>query len=131
MLLFFRVLQGAGGGALVTGEQAMLADTLPGPYFIMAFAVYSLAAIVAPAIGSHLGGWITDNFSWRWTFLINAAFGVFSLLLACWLVQDPPSGVSSGKRGRPGGIRARRIGFALTAAVFVFRLLQFSGLPPP
>ena len=56
----------------------------------MAFAVYGLAVVVAPTIGPWLGGWITDNFSWRWIFYINVPVGIISLLLTSWLVSDPP-----------------------------------------
>ena len=75
VLVFFRVLQGAGGGGLQPSEQAILADTFPPAKRGMAFAVYGMAVVVAPAIGPTLGGWITDNFSWRWIFYINVPIG--------------------------------------------------------
>ena len=56
----------------------------------MAFAVYGIAVVMAPAIGPTLGGWITDNFSWRWIFFINIPVGIISLLLTSRLIQDPP-----------------------------------------
>ncbi len=71
MLIFFRVLQGAGGGGLQPSEQAILADTFSPKQRGMAFAIYGMAVVLAPAIGPTLGGWITDNFSWRWIFFIN------------------------------------------------------------
>ena len=71
MLIFFRVLQGAGGGGLQPSEQAILADTFPPAKRGMAFALYGMAVVIAPAIGPTLGGWITDNFTWRWIFFIN------------------------------------------------------------
>ena len=71
MLIFFRILQGAGGGGLQPSEQAILADTFPPAKRGMAFAVYGLAVVLAPAIGPTLGCWITDNFTWRWIFLMN------------------------------------------------------------
>src|SRR5260370_15939452 len=71
MLVFFRVLQGAGGGGLGPSEQAILADTFPPAKRGMAFAVYGMALVLAPAIGPTLGGYITDNFSWHWIFFIN------------------------------------------------------------
>ena len=79
MLIFFRVLQGAGGGGLQPSEQAILADTFPPAKRGMAFAVYGMAVVMAPAIGPTLGGWITDNFSWRWIFFINIPVGILSL----------------------------------------------------
>src|SRR5216684_2274091 len=90
MLIFFRVLQGAGGGGLQPSEQAILADTFPPAKRGMAFAVYGVAVVMAPAIGPTLGGWITDNFTWRWIFFINIPVGVISILLTSRLIQDPP-----------------------------------------
>ena len=90
MLIFFRVLQGAGGGGLQPSEQAILADTFPPAKRGMAFAVYGVAVVMAPAIGPTLGGWITDNFSWRWIFFVNIPVGILSLLLTSRLIQDPP-----------------------------------------
>src|SRR6202035_245349 len=68
MLIFFRVLQGVGGGGLQPSEQAILADTFPPAKRGMAFAVYAMAVVLAPAIGPTLGGYITDNYNWRWIF---------------------------------------------------------------
>jgi MFS transporter, DHA2 family, multidrug resistance protein len=90
MLIFFRVLQGVGGGGLQPSEQAILADTFPPAKRGMAFAVYGLAVVMAPAIGPTLGGWITDNFTWRWIFFINVPVGILSLLLTSRLIEDPP-----------------------------------------
>ncbi len=90
MLIVFRILQGAGGGGLQPSEQAILADTFPPAKRGMAFAVYGIAVVMAPAIGPTLGGWITDNFTWRWIFFINIPVGILSLLLTSRLIQDPP-----------------------------------------
>jgi MFS transporter, DHA2 family, multidrug resistance protein len=90
MLIFFRVLQGVGGGGLQPSEQAILADTFPPAKRGMAFAVYGMAVVLAPAIGPTLGGWITDNFDWRWIFFINIPVGIISLLLTNRLISDPP-----------------------------------------
>ena len=90
MLILFRVLQGAGGGGLQPSEQAILADTFPPKQRGMAFAVYGMAVVLAPAIGPTLGGWITDNFTWRWIFFINIPVGIISLLLTSRLITDPP-----------------------------------------
>jgi DHA2 family multidrug resistance protein len=89
-LILFRVLQGAGGGGLQPSEQAILADTFPPAKRGMAFAVYGIAVVTAPAIGPTLGGWITDNFTWRWIFFINIPVGIISLLLTSRLIEDPP-----------------------------------------
>ncbi len=89
-LIFFRVLQGVGGGGLQPSEQAILADTFPQEKRGMAFAIYGMAVVLAPAIGPTLGGFITDNASWRWIFFINVPVGVASLILTSRLVEDPP-----------------------------------------
>ena len=90
MLIFFRVMQGAGGGGLQPSEQAILADTFPPKQRGMAFAVYGMAVVLAPAIGPTLGGWITDNYDWRWIFFINIPVGILSLFLTHRLIEDPP-----------------------------------------
>src|SRR5215813_10555003 len=90
VLVLFRILQGVGGGGLQPSEQAILNDTFPLKKRGMAFAVYGIAVVVAPTIGPWLGGWITDNFSWRWIFYINIPVGILSLLLTSVLVSDPP-----------------------------------------
>jgi len=90
LLIFFRVLQGLGGGGLAPSEQAILADTFPPAKRGMAFAVYGMAVVLAPAIGPTLGGFITDTYSWRWVFFINIPVGIVSLLLSARVVQDPP-----------------------------------------
>src|SRR5437870_7738496 len=69
-LIVFRILQGLGGGGLQTSEQAILADTFEPKQRGMAFAIYGMAVVTAPALGPTLGGWITDNFDWRWIFFI-------------------------------------------------------------
>ena len=90
VLVLFRVMQGVGGGGLQPSEQAILNDTFSLEKRGMAFAVYGLAVVVAPTIGPWLGGWITDNFSWRWIFYINVPVGIVSLLLTSVLISDPP-----------------------------------------
>lgn len=90
VLVVCRILQGAGGGGLQPSEQAILNDTFPLEQRGMAFAVYGVAVVVAPTIGPWLGGWITDNFSWRWIFYINVPVGIVSLLLTSLLISDPP-----------------------------------------
>jgi MFS transporter, DHA2 family, multidrug resistance protein len=89
-LIFFRILQGIGGGGLGPSEQAILADTFPPAKRGMAMAVYGMAVVLAPAIGPTLGGFITDNFSWRWVFFINIPVGIASLILSNRVVSDPP-----------------------------------------
>src|SRR5246127_3444324 len=89
-LLLFRVLQGAFGGGLQPMTQAILADTFPPEKRGLAFALYGVTAICAPAIGPTLGGWLTDNYSWRWIFYINVPVGILAVILVLQLVVDPP-----------------------------------------
>jgi DHA2 family multidrug resistance protein len=111
MLIFFRVLQGLGGGGLAPSEQAILADTFEPSKRGMAFAVYGIAVVSAPAIGPTLGGYITDNFDWRWIFFINIPVGMVSLFFTSRLVEDPPY-LRGMKRSK---IRIDYIGLALIA----------------
>lgn len=100
-LVFFRVLQGVGGGGLAPTEQAILADTFPPQKRGMAFAVYGMAVVLAPAIGPTLGGYITDHFTWRWVFFINVPVGILSLILSSRIVVDPPWLVEARRRVWP------------------------------
>ena len=111
MLIIFRVLQGVGGGGLQPSEQAILADTFEPRQRGMAFAVYGMAVVLAPAIGPTLGGWITDNFNWRWIFFINIPVGIISLLLTNMLISDPPYM----KQEKRKGFRVDYIGLGLLA----------------
>src|SRR5262252_6933169 len=111
LLIFFRILQGAGGGGLQPMAQAILADTIPPHQRGLAFALYGVTAIIAPTIGPTLGGWITDNYSWRWIFFINLPVGIITLLLVSRLVEDPPWL----KRTQGAGIKFDYIGFGLLA----------------
>src|ERR1700757_926088 len=75
-LIIARVIQGAGGGGLAPVEQSMLVDTFPPEKRGLAFAAYGMVVIAGPVLGPSLGGWLTDNYSWHWVFLINLPFGV-------------------------------------------------------
>ncbi len=90
LLVFFRVLQGIGGGAMQPIAQAILVESFPPEKRGMAMAVYGMGVVFAPIIGPTLGGWITDNYSWRWIFFINLPVGAVALLLTLWLIFDPP-----------------------------------------
>ncbi|MGH9584196.1 MAG: DHA2 family efflux MFS transporter permease subunit [Bryobacteraceae bacterium] len=89
-LLISRVIQGAGGGGLQPMAQAILADTFPPEKRGLAFSVYGITAVGAPAIGPTIGGLITDSYSWRWIFLMNLPVGILAFLLVLALVEDPP-----------------------------------------
>lgn len=110
-LLFFRVLQGAGGGGLQPMAQAILADTFPPEKRGLAFALYGITAVTAPTIGPTLGGWITFNYTWRWIFFINIPVGILTWLLVRRFVEDPPYL----QRSRGAGIKLDYVGIALLA----------------
>ena len=101
-LVFFRVLQGIGGGGLAPSEQAILVDTFPPAKRAAAFALYSVAIVAAPAIGPTLGGYITDNASWRLCFLINLPIGAISLWLTHRIVPTPARTSRPSGRGATG-----------------------------
>jgi DHA2 family multidrug resistance protein len=90
MLLVFRVIQGAGGGGMQPMAQAIMADSFEPQQRGQAFAVYGLVTVLAPSIGPTLGGWITDNFSWRWIFFINIPVGILAFYMVTRLIEDPP-----------------------------------------
>ena len=114
-LIFFRILQGLGGGGMPTSEQAILADTFPPQKRGQAFALYGVAVIVAPTVGPTVGGWITDNFSWHWIFFINVPIGIASLALVHWLVDEPEVLERERAERLAGGLKIDWVGFFLIA----------------
>ena len=114
-MLLARVLQGIGGGGLAPVEQAILVDTFPANKRASAFALYTMAIVTAPAIGPVLGGWITDNYNWRWIFFINIPIGLLSMVLTTRFVHDPPAFAEERKtvRGADGKLRVDGVGIAL------------------
>ena len=90
ILLLSRVLQGVGGGGLQPMAQAIMADSFEPRKRGQAFALYGLVAVLAPSLGPTIGGWITDNYSWRWIFYINLPVGILAFFLVSRLVRDPP-----------------------------------------
>jgi DHA2 family multidrug resistance protein len=118
-LITFRILQGLGGGGLAPSEQSILADSFPARQRGMAFALYGVAVVVAPAIGPTLGGWITDNYAWRWIFFINVPVGIVSLLLVHFILHEPPLETKERKqRLGKGKLRIDYFGFGLVALGF-------------
>jgi DHA2 family multidrug resistance protein len=89
-LVFFRILQGIGGGALQPLSQSILLETFPPRQHGMAMAVFGVGIMFGPIIGPLLGGWITDNWSWHWIFFINVPIGIISVLLTMLFITDPP-----------------------------------------
>src|SRR5208282_2372007 len=90
MLIFFRVIQGATGGALQPLSQAVLLEAFPPQDRGKAMAFWGFGIVVAPILGPVLGGWLTDNFSWRWVFYINVPVGIISVLMTRKFIFDPP-----------------------------------------
>jgi MFS transporter, DHA2 family, multidrug resistance protein len=88
-LLLFRILQGLGGGGMVPVAQSILADAFPPAKRGQAFAVFGIAVVVAPVVGPTLGGWLSDNLSWHWCFLINGPVGVFAIALIAIVLHEP------------------------------------------
>jgi len=116
VMLVSRVLQGIGGGGLAPVEQAILIDTFPPAKRASAFALYTVAIVTAPAIGPVLGGWITDNYDWRWVFLINIPIGLLSLFLTNRFVHDPPAFKEERESARIGGrLKIDGVGIGLIA----------------
>src|SRR6201996_5734212 len=91
-LLLFRILQGFGGGGMVPVAQSILADAFPPAKRGQAFALFGVAVVVAPVVGPTLGGWISDNWSWQWCFLINAPVGVFAMAMISLVLHEPKTG---------------------------------------
>jgi MFS transporter, DHA2 family, multidrug resistance protein len=110
MLVLFRVIQGAGGGGMQPVSQAILVDSFPREKQGMAMAVYGMGVVVAPTLGPTLGGWITDNYSWRWIFLLNVPVGIVSLLLISILIVDPGQAI---RRTFKQGLKIDFIGLGL------------------
>src|SRR5580693_9472901 len=115
LLVFFRVLQGAGGGGLAPSEQAILADTFPADQRGVGFAVYGMAVVIAPAIGPTIGGWITDDCRTHRIFFINVPIGILSLFLTQRTVEDPPYLKREQERARRAKVGIDYTGFALVA----------------
>ncbi len=89
-LVFFRILQGIGGGALQPISQSILLETFPPRQHGIAMAIFGVGIMFGPIIGPLLGGWITDNWSWHWIFYINVPIGIISILLTLLFIIDPP-----------------------------------------
>jgi MFS transporter, DHA2 family, multidrug resistance protein len=89
-LIFFRILQGAAGGALIPTSQAILMETFPPREQGMAMAIFGVGAMFGPIVGPALGGWITDNLNWRWIFYINFPIGIIAVAMATYFIFDPP-----------------------------------------
>src|SRR5271154_684155 len=114
-LLLFRILQGLAGGGMVPVSQSILADSFPPEKRGQAFALFGVAVVVAPVVGPTLGGWLADNWTWRWCFLINGPVGILALALLAVTLRDPDSAVAERKRLERQGSGFDWVGFALVA----------------
>src|SRR5947208_10280958 len=103
VLLLARAIQGAGGGALQPLSQAILLESFPPEKRGLAMAVFALGVVVAPVLGPTFGGWLTDNYSWRWAFYINIPIGILAVLMILRYIQDPPY-IRDAKPGKIDGI---------------------------
>ncbi len=110
-LLLFRILQGLGGGGMVPVAQSILADSFPPAKRGQAFAVFGIAVVVAPVIGPTLGGWLSDNLSWQWCFLINAPVGALAIALISIVLHEG----ATARTGQQQGSGFDVIGFILVA----------------
>ena len=110
LLLLFRILQGLGGGGMVPVAQSILADSFPPEKRGQAFALFGVAVVVAPVVGPTLGGWISDNWSWQWDFLINVPVGVLAMALIAVLLRE-----RKGEQARQQSHGFDVIGFVLVA----------------
>ena len=107
MLIVARIVQGAGGGALQPISQAVLLESFPREKRGSAMSIYAIGVVVAPILGPTIGGWLTDNYSWRWVFYINIPIGILAVILCSILLEDP----AYLKGARPGKIDF--VGFGL------------------
>src|ERR1700757_929742 len=114
-MLLFRLMQGFGGGVMVPDAQSILADSYPPEKRGQGFALFGVAMVVAPVVGPTLGGWLADNITWRWAFLINGPVGLFTIALIALLFREPKAAASERRRlAQPGG-RFDLLGFILVS----------------
>jgi DHA2 family multidrug resistance protein len=111
-LLLFRILQGLGGGGMVPVSQSILADAFPPQKRGQGFALFGIAVVVAPVVGPTLGGWLSDNYSWHWCFLINGPVGLVAIALIALILREPRAAIDQRKRQ---AIRFDVVGFVLVA----------------
>jgi DHA2 family multidrug resistance protein len=114
-LLLFRIMQGLGGGGMVPVAQSILADSFPPKKRSQGFALFGVAVVVAPAVGPTLGGWLADNLSWRWCFIINGPVGIVTFALIALILRESATAVAERRRSRQQGDRFDLVGFVLVA----------------
>jgi MFS transporter, DHA2 family, multidrug resistance protein len=114
-LLLFRILQGLGGGGMVPVSQSILAESFPPSKRGQAFALFGVAIVVAPVVGPTLGGWLSDNYSWQWCFLINGPVGLFAIALIALILREPEAATAERQRLQQQGDAFDLVGFVLVA----------------
>jgi DHA2 family multidrug resistance protein len=114
-MLVFRIVQGLGGGGMVPVAQSILADAFPPEKRGQGFALFGVAVVVAPVVGPTLGGWLADNYSWRWAFLINAPVGLITMGLIALVLREPAAAAAQRRRERQQGDSFDVVGFVLVA----------------
>jgi DHA2 family multidrug resistance protein len=114
-MLLFRIVQGLGGGGMVPVAQSILADAFPPEKRGQGFALFGVAVVVAPVVGPTLGGWLADNYSWRWAFLINAPVGLITMGLIARVLREPAAAAAQRRRERQQGDGFDIGGFVLVA----------------
>ncbi len=114
-LLLFRMLQGLGGGGMVPVAQSILADSFPPEKRSKAFSLFGIAVVVAPVVGPTLGGWLSDNLSWHWCFLINGPIGVLTFALIAVILRESTAAVEERRQFRQQGGGFDVVGFLLVA----------------
>ncbi len=117
-ILFFRVLQGIGGGGLAPTEQSIFADSFTPQQRALAFSLYGFTIVTAPAVGPVLGGWLTDHYSWHWVFLINLPVGIASLVLVWLFVYDSPLLIKERAARLKRGLKIDYVGFLFVVIGF-------------
>jgi len=118
MMLIARIFQGLGGGGLAPVTQSMLADSFPASKRSQAFAVFGFTVIAAPATGPILGGWLTDNLSWHWIFLINLPIGLIAFTLISAFISEPALLIKERKERLKDGLKLDYVGLFLVALGF-------------
>src|ERR1700733_11494140 len=103
-LLLFRIMQGVGGGGMVPVAQSILADAFPPAKRSQAFALFGVSVVVAPVVGPTLGGWLSDNVSWQWCFLINVPVGLIAMALIALILRESPT-ARAAARAQQQGVR--------------------------
>jgi MFS transporter, DHA2 family, multidrug resistance protein len=117
-LLLFRIMQGLGGGGMVPVAQSILADSFPPEKRGQGFALFGVAVVVAPVVGPALGGWLADNYSWRWAFMINGPVGVLAFTLIALILRESAPAVAERRR-----LQQQGGGFDLVGLVLVSTFL--------